>query len=89
MANVHILKPAKPSFTSFTFDSYNAAQAFAQKNALLGPTKPYKHVQAIGAPLWIVSLANRAAMRSKPEYLTLRDWQPEFLGLAPHLVASD
>jgi hypothetical protein len=69
MAPLHILKPAKPSFSSFEFETYNEAIAFFVKSAALKPTKPYKRIRAIGAPLWAVTVVNRAAINAKPEYV--------------------
>lgn len=85
MATVHIIKPAKPSFRSLEFGSYNEAIAFARKSAALNPSKPYKRIQGDRAPVWVVSLLNPAAIKSKPEYVTFRNGVPGFTGIASHL----
>lgn len=58
----------RSSFSTAEFETWNEAHAYALKCAALNPTKPYKRIRATGAPLWCVTVVNRAAMLSEPAY---------------------
>lgn len=82
MPAVFILKPAKPSFNSFEFPSYNEAIAFARKSESLKPCKPYKKVAGVPSPVWVVSILNPRHIKAKPDYVRFPTI-PGFTGMAP------
>jgi hypothetical protein len=82
MAVVHIIKPAKPSFSSFAFATYNEAVAFARKSAALNPSKPRKALTGGNGPHWVVSILNPRNLQARAEVVTFRA-VPGFTGLAP------
>lgn len=78
MPTVHILKThAKPSYHTAEFCSYNEALAYAQKCATLAPSKPYKRVRPVGAPLWCVTV--RQPRKDRAQYVTFPE-TPGYLG---------
>lgn len=76
----HIVKPAAPCLRSFEFSHYNEAREFTAKNAILGPSKPYRRIVGCGAPVWCVTVVNARAMKAGPQVITVQG-TPGYLGL--------
>lgn len=78
MAVVHILKArAKSSFSTFEFPTYNEAVAYRQKASALSPSKPYKRLRGVGAPVWCVTIAH--VRKDRATYQRF-DTTPGYLG---------
>lgn len=81
MAKTHIILPAKPSFSSMEFDSYNAALAYSQKAQALRASKPHRRIRGGGGMVWAVTVPNLHNLKASANVYTVDGIRPVYTGL--------